>query len=191
MYGHFKLHFSTIIIYNCLIENHSLCRFYLDDDLAKSPNIAHIHREDRYKNALLRMLENQKIGDVTLFLPSETSEIPKSALFYYVSISMLMEDKELDALLNYLLHEKCCKEDGNFFGTSICADDSTLLDKRNTIKKVKFHSWGGKRSGGSTSNNGRIPTNTDMGKDLGQSKIVIRTPFRPWGGKRNNFDGSA
>ena len=77
---------------------------------------------------------------------------------------------------------------GHLFASNACLEG--FLSKRNTIKKVKFHSWGGKRSGGQTtsgipasrSNNGYVT------KDLGQSKIVIRTPFRPWGGKRNNLN---
>lgn len=127
------------------------------------------------------MLERQRDGDVTL--PTELNS--KSAFYYYVSISMLLQDKELDDTLSFMLHDKCCKNDANFFDSAICSQsDNSMTDKRNTIKKVKFHSWGGKRSGGNGQNNARIPTNIDLSKDLGQSKIVIRTPFRPWGGKR-------
>lgn len=142
------------------------------------------------------MLEKQQSfdDDVTLLFGNEgVAEKPKSALYYYVAISLLLQDKELDETISYMLYEKCCKNDINFFTSSICTQhsDDLLADKRNTIKKVKFHSWGGKRSvwsinkrsGGNVQSNVRIPTNSDLGKDLGQSKIVIRTPFRPWGGR--------
>lgn len=133
------------------------------------------------------MLERQRDNDATLFFPSERAiDSSKPALYYYVTVSMLLQDKELDDQLSGALYEKCCKNDANFYGSSICAqEDSPFANKRNTIKKVKFHSWGGKRSGGNGGQNSpRIPTNIDLSKDLGQSKIVIRTPFRPWGGKR-------
>lgn len=143
----------------------------------------------RYINALLRMLEKHQAldNDVTLLFPNEhTVDNPKSSLYYYVTISMLLQDKELDETLSYLLYDKCCKNDVNFFTSSICTQnfDDSIAEKRNTIKKVKFHSWGGKRSGGNSQSNVRMPTNVDLSKDLGQSKIVIRTPFRPWGGRR-------
>lgn len=52
---------------------------------------------------------------------------------------------------------------------------------------MKFHSWGGKRSDSNAPNNVRSSTNVDFSKDLG-SKIVIHTPFRPWGEKRQTFE---
>lgn len=164
----------------------------VDDDSAKSSN----NRgggggQQRYINAIIRLLEKQKDTDATLFLPTGQSEAaPKSALFYYVSISMLLQDQDFDELLNFMLYEKCCRDDENFYGTTIC-DQPNPLGKRNTIKKVKFHSWGGKRSGGGgnvATNGARMPTNSELNKDLKQSKIVIRTPFRPWGGKRMSLD---
>lgn len=163
----------------CLIFVH------VDDDSSKAtPNVERNH-EDRYINTLMKLLEKQRDNDVTLFLPNDRSmDSPKPALYYYVSISLLLQDKELDETLNYMLHEKCCKNDMNFFGSSICSE--SMADKRNTIKKVKFHSWGGKRSGSNSQVNSRSPANIDLSKDIGQSKIVIRTPFRPWGGKRSN-----
>lgn len=142
------------------------------------------------------MLEKQQAfdSDVTLLFPNErTLETPKPALYYYVTISMLLQDKELDETLSFMLYDKCCKNDVDFFSSSICTrnTDDSIAEKRNTIKKVKFHSWGGKRSdwaqkrsGGNNQNNVRIPTNLDLSKDLGQSKIVIRTPFWPWGGRK-------
>lgn len=145
--------------------------------------------QQRYISALLRMLQKQQAldNDVSLLFPNEhTIDSPKSAFYYYVTISMLLQDKELDETLSYMLYDKCCKNDVNFFSSSICTRnfDDSIAEKRNTIKKVKFHSWGGKRSGGNGQSNVRMPTNVDLSKDLGPSKIVIRTPFRPWGGRR-------
>lgn len=109
----------------------------------------------------------------------------KPAVFHYLSVSLLLQDNELDEMLNGYLQEKCCKDDDRLFGN--CNDALHTNTKRNNIKKVKFHSWGGKRSGGNNAEtNSRIPTNTDLGKDMMHSKIVIRTPFRPWGGKRQS-----
>lgn len=137
------------------------------------------------------MLEKQRDNDATIHFPFDRIDYSKSALYYYVSISLLLQDKELDDTLSLMLHEKCCKNDANFYDSSICSqNDNAMADKRNTIKKVKFHSWGGKRSGGTANNNAKIPTNLDLSKDLGQSKIVIRTPFRPWGGKRQALDAN-
>lgn len=141
------------------------------------------------------MLEKQQINDATLLFPSERgAESPKPALYYYVTTSMLLQDKELDDTVSYMLYEKCCKNDSKFYSSSICTQnaDDPIAEKRNTIKKVKFHSWGGKRnawsekrSGGNSQTNVRMPTNVDLSKDMGgQSKIVIRTPFRPWGGRK-------
>lgn len=129
------------------------------------------------------MLEKQQTFDndaTLLFQNEQTFESPKSALYYYVTISTLLQDKEFDETLTYMLYDKCCKNDAFLFSSSFCSRN----EKRNTIKKVKFHSWGGKRSGGNSQTNVRMPTNVDLSKDLGQSKIVIRTPFRPWGGRR-------
>lgn len=158
-----------------------------DDDSLKSSGTGE-EQQQRYMNTLLRMLEKQQAidNDVTLLFPSErTAGTGKSALYYYTTISMLLQDKEFDETLSNMLYEKCCKNDVNFFSSPICSrnSDGSFTEKRNTIKKVKFHSWGGKRSGGNSQTNVRMPTNVDLGKDLGQSKIVIRTPFRPWGGR--------
>lgn len=134
------------------------------------------------------MLERQRSSDATLFLPPERFDNSRTALYYYISTSVLLQDKELDDTVNAMLHEKCCKNDANFFGSSICSqNDNGSADKRNTIKKVKFHAWGGRKrsSGDSVPSHSRIQTNADLNKDLGPSKIVIRTPFRPWGGKRS------
>lgn len=142
------------------------------------------------------MLEKQQSfdNDVTIFFGNENSlDKPKSTLYYYVTMSMLLQDKELDEMISIMLYEKCCKNDMNFFTSSVCTQspDDLMTGKRNPIRKVKFHSWGGKRSvwsmdkrsGGTVQSNVRMPSNVDLGKDLGQSKIVIRTPFRPWGGR--------
>lgn len=139
--------------------------------------------QQRYINTLLRILEKQSVfdNDVTYLFPGErTADTTKSALYYYLSISLLLQDKELDEMLSSMLFEKCCRNDVNFFGSSICARDldDSIAEKRNTIKKVKFHSWGGKRNGQLTNgqSNSRMPTNVDLSKDVGQSKIVIRAP---------------
>lgn len=79
--------------------------FRLDDDLSKASQGE--HHQERYINTLLQFLEKQRDSDVTLFLPTDHSlDGPKSALYYYVSISMLLQDKELDETLNYMLHDK-------------------------------------------------------------------------------------
>lgn len=134
------------------------------------------------------MLEKLNIGSGSVYLPLDQSVAPKSALLYFVTTSILLQDQELDVLLNDLLYEKCCRRDENFGGTSIC--DEASMDKRNTARKVKFHSWGGKRNGGNL-NGPRSSSSSaeeDLDKDMKQSKITIRTPFRPWGGKRMSLD---
>lgn len=155
-------------------------------------------QQQHYINTLQRMLEKQQTldDDVTLWFGNDgIGEKPKSVLYYYVAISLLLRDKELDETINNMLYNKCCNNDINIFTSSVCTNnyDDLISEKRNTIKKVKFHSWGGKRSawsmdglkrnGGNVPSNVRLPTNADLDKDLSQSKIVIRTPFRPWGGR--------
>lgn len=142
--------------------------------------------QQRYINSLLRMLEKQQSFDEAVLPDEHSAETFKSALYNYFTILMLLQDKELDETLNNMLYEKCCRNDVNFFSSSFCTPnlDDSITEKRNTIKKVKFHSWAGKRSGGNSQTNVRMPTNVDLSKDLGQSKIVIRTPFRPWGGRK-------
>lgn len=183
---------NQLITFNFDLPKKNLIWIQTDDDSAKTANGRGNGGQQRYINAIIRLLEKQKDTDATLFLPTDLSETaPKSALYYFVSISMLLQDQEFDELLNYLLYEKCCRDDENFYGTTIC-DQPASPSKRNTIKKVKFHSWGGKRSGGGTgnigSNSARMSTNAELNKDVKQSKIVIRTPFRPWGGKRMSLD---
>lgn len=87
------------------------------------------------------MLEKQETFDSEIampFLSKANNEPPKSALFYYVSISMLLQDKELDETIMYMLYDKCCKNDVGFFTSSACLQsaDNLMADKRNTIKKV-------------------------------------------------------
>lgn len=142
--------------------------------------------ENLYLNSLLKLIDKNRDGDLSQFLHQSsqtTNQLPKSALFYYLSASAMLQDDDLDDLISYLLREKCCKNVNGQLDDGECMDG--VLDKRNNIKKVKFHSWGGKRSGsaGSSESGGRI-SNADLGKDNGQAKVVIRTPFRPWGGKR-------
>lgn len=193
-----KLNATKILLTHFLeMENKlsSIGSFSLDDDETMKSSTEKEHQQ-RYINTLLRMLEKQQAfdNDVTLLFGNDGStEKPQTALYYYVTISMLLQDKELDEMISYMLYDKCCKNDMNFFTSSVCTQntDDSMAEKRNTIKKVKFHSWGGKRSvwpmdkrsGGNAQSNVRMPTNTDLSKDMGQSKIVIRTPFRPWGGR--------
>lgn len=96
--------------------------------------------QQHYINTLLQMLEKQEAfdADVTMpFLNKGNNEPLKSALFYYTTISMLLQDRELDETLMYMLYEKCCKNDVNFFTSSVCPSaDNLMADKRNTIKKV-------------------------------------------------------
>lgn len=98
-------------------------------------------RQQHYINSLLQMLEKQETfdSDVAMpFLNKVNNEAPKSALYYYVTISMLLQDKELDETIMYMLYEKCCKNDVGFFTSSACLQsaDNLMADKRNTIKKV-------------------------------------------------------
>lgn len=150
----------------------------------KPANIERGHQQ-RYINTLIRLLQKKPDNEFILFSSNDERQ-DKSAIYSFVMTSLLLQDKELDDILSYMLHDKCCKNDLNFHSASICSDDPTN-EKRNTIKKVKFHSWGGKRSDSNAPNNVRSSTNVDFSKDSG-SKIVIRTPFRPWGGKRQSFE---
>lgn len=115
-----------------------------DDDPLKSGGAAKDNHQ-RYINTLLRLLEKQQNldNDVSMIFPNERfDESPKSALYYYVTISMFLQDKELDDSLSFMLYEKCCKSDVNFYGSTICTrNDDSMARKRNTVKKVKFHSW--------------------------------------------------
>ncbi|XP_037039820.1 uncharacterized protein LOC119076908 [Bradysia coprophila] len=116
---------------------------------------------DFYIHTLLRILRENANDD-------DQNEEP-SVIFSVMLTKFLLTDSKLDSQLTSMLQAKCCRD----------SDDDALncLEKREprTIKKVKFHSWGGKRDG----NNGidNVP------------KIVLRTPFRPWGGKRDHPDG--
>lgn len=161
--------------------------FLIDDDETLKSGMGKDHQQ-HYIDTLLQMLEKQDAFDNEIVMPFSNkgnNEPSKSALYYYVTISMLLQDKELDETISYMLYEKCCRNDVNFFTSSVCLQsaDNVMATKRNTIKKVKFHAWGGKRSGGNVQSSGRMPANVDLDKDLSQSKIVIRTPFRPWGGR--------
>lgn len=129
------------------------------------------------------MIDKNRDGDLSQFLHGQPSDdSPKSALFYYLTVTTLLQDDDLDDRINGLLRDKCCKNINNALEADDCLDDAALR-KRNNIKKVKFHSWGGKRSGSASSEaDGRV-SNADLGKD---GKVVIRTPFRPWGGKRQD-----
>lgn len=98
-------------------------------------------RQQHYINTLLQMLEKQEAYDSDVLMPflhKGNNEPSKSAIYYYVTISMLLQDKELDEMINYMLYDKCCKNDINFFTSSICLQnvDNLMADKRDTIKKV-------------------------------------------------------
>lgn len=97
--------------------------------------------QQHYINTLLQMLDKQQAydSDVSMpFLSKGNNEPTKTALYYYVTISMLLQDKELDEMINYMLYDKCCKNDVNFFTSSICLQntDNFMADKRDTIKKI-------------------------------------------------------
>lgn len=97
--------------------------------------------QQHYINALLQMLEKQEAFDsevVMPFLNKVNIEPSKSALYYYVTISMLLQDKELDEMISYMLYDKCCKNDVNFFTSSACLQSAgnLMAEKRDTIKKV-------------------------------------------------------
>lgn len=97
--------------------------------------------QQHYINTLLQMLEKQEAFDsdvVMPFLNKANNEPAKSALFYYVTISMLLQDKELDETIMYMLYDKCCKNDVNYFTSPACLQsaDNLMAEKRNTIKKV-------------------------------------------------------
>lgn len=87
-----------------------------------------------------------------------------SVMFNIMLTKIFLSDLKLESQLISSLQAKCCRDSG---------DTLNCLEKREprTIKKVKFHSWGGKRDG--SNGNENIP------------RIVLRTPFRPWGGKRS------
>lgn len=100
--------------------------------------------------------------------------------------SLHLQDEEFDDMLSESLHERCCKKDANFSESTTCSDVIPTADKRSKSRKVRFHSWGGKRSENTRSrNNPRITLPIDYIKEPNQRKIVVRTPFRPWGGKRS------
>lgn len=114
-----------------------------------------------YIHTLLHILsENYNDGN-------ENDQQP-SAIFNIMLTRILLSDGKLESQLINVLQAKCCRDSG---------DALNCLEKREprTIKKVKFHSWGGKRSGGNVITDD-VP------------KIVLRTPFRPWGGKRSRLD---
>lgn len=119
---------------------------------------------DFYIHTLLRILNENAIND------DDNRNEPSNVILNVMLTKLLFTDLKLDSQLISLLQAKCCRDsDGD--------DALNCLEKREprTIKKVKFHSWGGKRDG---SNNGmdNVP------------KIVLRTPFRAWGGKRSRPD---
>lgn len=112
----------------------------------------------------------------------------KAAAYHILMTSMYLQDDEFDDILVTILHDKCCTNDGSFNDLSICLEELPT-DKRNkTPRKVRFHSWGGKRSDNSRpQRNGRLTLPTDYIKDPTHTKVVVRAPFRPWGGKRSSF----
>lgn len=113
----------------------------LDDDEMLKSGMGKDHQQ-HYINTLLQMLEKQEAfnNDVVMPFSNKGNDEPsKSALDYYVMISMLLQDKELDETISYMLYDKCCKNDVNFYTSSVClqsADNLMAAEKRNTIKKV-------------------------------------------------------
>lgn len=113
---------------------------------------------DFYIQTLLCILtENMNEEDI-----NENDTSP-AVVFNLMLTQILLSDFKLESQLKTLLQAKCCHGSGDLLN---------CLEKREprTIKKVKFHSWGGKRDG----NDG-----------VEKPRIVLRTPFRPWGGKRS------
>jgi len=110
-----------------------------------------------YISTLLRIL-NENSNEEYL---SENDASP-GILFNIMLTKILLTDLKLESQLKALLQAKCCRDTGDLIN---------CLEKREprTIKKVKFHSWGGKRDVSNKMDN--VP------------RIVLRTPFRPWGGK--------
>lgn len=90
-------------------------------------------------------------------------DMSPGVVFNLMLTQILLSDIKLESQLKNVLHGKC---------SHFTEELLNVLEKREprTIKKVKFHSWGGKRDG----NNG-----------VEKPRIVLRTPFRPWGGKRS------
>lgn len=114
-----------------------------------------------YIHTLLRILNENSNQEIE-------SDSQPSAIFNIMLTKILLSDLKLESQLITLLQRKCCNDSG---------DALNCLEKREprTIKKVKFHSWGGKRDVSNANGN-----NENHESIL---KMALRTPFRPWGGK--------
>lgn len=143
-------------IYLCCIFHKAFLSFFLVAPYGGTEPIR--NNREYYIYTLLRIV-NENYNEENGIDPQP------SAIFNIMLTKILLSDLKLESLLITVLQPKCCRDSG---------DTLNCLEKREprTIKKVKFHSWGGKRSGGSNGNE-NIP------------KVVLRTPFRPWGGKRS------
>lgn len=93
------------------------------------------------------------------------------SLLIYLAADLL-KDSTLERLLRDQLREQCQQQATKRAGGG--GGWPSVKREAQATRKMRFHSWGGKRS---SSNSDRTP------------KIVIRTPFRPWGGKRSSFVG--
>lgn len=158
-----------------------------DETFSKPPNVEHNHQQ-QYIDTLISLIQSKP--DAEPLLPSVTDNNDNKAAAYYILLSsMFLQDEEFDDILSAALHEKCCKSDVKFYDASICSDE-LIAEKRSKKegRRVRFHSWGGKRSENSRPhNNGRLILPIDFIKDPSRAKIVSRTPFRAWGGKRSSF----
>lgn len=99
---------------------------------------------------------------------NETTTSSPSLLVYLAAD--LLKDSKLERLLRDMLREQCQQA---VVAAKRSSGWEAVKREAQATRKMRFHSWGGKRS---SSNSDRTP------------KIVIRTPFRPWGGKRSLGD---
>lgn len=112
-----------------------------------------------FTNETLRKKRDLPTGTIN-FEP----ETAKTSLPYYQNlINMVNDDTMNEIIMNFMENN--------------CNDFLAQQDKRSgkvVGKKIKFHSWGGKRN------------SAGAGKFIdSQPKMVIRNPFHSWGGKRS------
>lgn len=157
-----------------------------DETLSKPPNVEHNHQQ-QYIDTLISLIQSKPDAEPS-FLPAAAIDEDRAAAYYILLTSMFLQDDQFDDILGAQLHDKCCRNDANFRASPICLDEP-IADKRGYkggARRVRFHSWGGKRSENARPrNNGRLTLPIEYIKDAGRTKIVSRAPFRPWGGKRS------
>lgn len=155
------------------------------DSLPIESNIERSHQQ-QYLNALLALIHNKADAVPTSLALNDG----KAAAYHILMTSLYLQDDEFDDILVTTLHDKCCTNDASFNDLSICLEElpTDKRSKKSPPRKVRFHSWGGKRSDNSRpQNNGRLTLPIDYIKDPAHTKVVVRAPFRPWGGKRSSF----